>query len=702
MSYCNVHAHRASTTHQPLHLHMDTGLGGKLNAATLEALFACFGKVRTDNNLLVISRAVLPLVNHLTAFSKLRDKGRVTQTIWLDSLPSPSELAQAAAAHSSLVVLVSLQDSDLHNLKALWQALQHTLSLPWHIVAKDCTRATYYSICQALGRPVLLESCTKIELASTVRISERCRLLPWKTHPVFLEECVLSLDEPTGGLRDYLRNPLPLVSRLGDAVAQLVASTFTQPDSIKFRNVFAKGDHASLLATLVMRDRIPELLASSFSPAEQEFYDTKLSGNADLVVLERNLDYFPLLLGNLQYLGLLDDLFGLDEVTGLLVSRKESLVDELYVSIKHLNFAALGPKLNTLAKFIQSEYSVSELAKDMAELRRLVSSLGSLATKQELVRKHTVLCEAILDILKSDINGPYTHNFREKWVQIQNDFFDLEYKDQLAAFFAFLDEMISPEVALSFICLISLANDGVRPKDLESLEQAISISFGKTWAIALFNLKRYKIVKVNTKSNDFFSNFSFGRMEIETTTTTTTTAGVAQENDEKYSDVLNVGVTGGQDVYKSTYTLINKFWNLHPDDDERAIESVADYTLPGFALSAGTVPLTTRFVESLYFRDFLRYKPVNSVSRRPNWTGLNLDTMFKGQTVDRNLCDELDKRKPVSAVRQEYLFVVYIGGVTRSELSVLQHLQARLKKQIYVVTTGFVNNKKLMLVMTSV
>lgn len=125
---------------------------------------------------------------------------------------------------------------------------------------------------------------------------------------------------------------------------------------------------------------------------------------------------------------------------------------------------------------------------------------------------------------------------------------------------------------------------------------------------------------------------------------------------------------------------MNKFWNLHPYEDDNSgaelskqqqqdlTNLVQIYLNPSFTLPGNTVPLTFRIIESLYFRDFLKYKPVNNVKSRPNWDNLGLNTMIAGKSVDMNLEDVNDDKL-------KYLIVVFIGGITRSELTCLKYLE---------------------------
>lgn len=689
-------------------------LGPSFNKKTTENLFNVLRKINTSDNLFVLTQKLSQCLNYLTSVLELKAKGKFDRIVWLETLASSEDVLQYLAGYGGLIVVLEDTNECLSLFRQIWPHLSRQ-KVKVSLIVKDLGRAFYYEISKILGSPPddLFKNATNVNLEqSAIRINSYVRLLNWHTFPLCIEDFVLSLNMEAGGLQLYFENPIPQLSLLSDALVQIVDSTKAS-DTMKFKNLFAKGDHSAALSNILMNDKLTEYLASGFSPNERDFYTTKLRGNTDLVVLERNLDYFPLLLDHMNYLGLLDDLFGtLDELNNVLKTG-DKLNDELFDNIKDLNFASIGMKLNKLARYIQLELGNKDNITELQEIKQLVKNLGNLMAKQELVRKHTALSEAILEKIKNNREGDYKHDIREWWLELQNEIFNLDYKRQIAKFHELLNQGCTSSVALSCAALVSLINDGIKPKDFTTIEEQIHSYFGLQTVLAFRKMRDLKLLKAVNKSTDFFSGFTFGKSEIETTTTTTLSDSGGKDDktgstDKTYEDVNSLGITGGQDVYKSTYTLISKFWNLHPleeEGDEPIIETISDYPNPSFVFPSATVPLTARLIESLYFRDFLKYKPVNNVHRRPNWEKLNLDAMFRGQTIDDNICDELDNRKIEASKnsKPEYVIAVFIGGITRGEVTVLRYLQTKLARQnktLFVLTSGIVSNHKLMEVAT--
>lgn len=689
-------------------------LGSSINQRTKSNLIQALDRVHQSNNLCVIPRSLSSLLNYLAPFLELKKAGNFDKTAWLDTLAESSDPLLLISAADGLIVLVDGVLDSMEALATFWPKVQ-AQNIKTTFVVKDLSRSVHLRIAQLVtGSDTLaqFEATSNIDVSlPVIRLSPYCRISTWKTLPICIDNFVFSIDMPLGGLLSYLENPMPQISQLSDSLVDLI-DVSSDLDLLKFKNAFANGDHASLLLNVVLNDKLPLYLATNYSPSERYCYENQISGNTDLVVIERNNDYFPLLLDHLNYQGILDDVFGTKDELNNVLETGQLLNDDLYNSLKDLNFGSIGVKLNKLARYIQLQFENSGKTSDLKEIKQLVQNLGDLSSKQELVRKHTALSELVLDALKNDKSADTKYDLRERWLALQNDIFDLDYKQQMFKLYSLLDQKASLDIAATLVMVISIINDGLKPKDLEAVEAAIHQCYGLEGILVMRRARDMKLLKVNNKSTDFFGAFTFGgKTEIETTTTSTASPSTKKnvlEKETAYDNIDLLGVTGGQDVYKSTYTLISKFWNLHPMEEEGeqdpVIETVADYPHPSFAFASATVPLTTRLVEALYFRDFFKYKPVNKTTPRPNWDLLNLDTMIQGQTVDKNLCDTRTSfLSPMTMdLRPEFVVVVFIGGITRGEISVLRYLQSKLEKlnkHLLVLTSGLVNNRKLMTVL---
>lgn len=688
-------------------------LGKKLNAVSAKNLLGLLKSVSSSNNLFVPSRELSPLLNYLTPFLALKAAGNFDKILWLDTLAESQDLSAIVGSYN-LIILIRSHEVDLQLLITLWNKIRHKSQIT--LIVKDLNRSFHYEISKRLLKEnVLLEKIALIDQDLTVfDTSSHILLMKWKTYPTCIQDFVFSIDIEDGGLLLYFRNPLEQISQLSEAVVDILRYSTTQDNILKLKNAFAKGDHSSLLLKNLLDGKIPEMLARALNSGEQEFYLDALRGNTDLVVLERNLDYFPLLLSPTNCLGFLDDIIGTKDEYSNELNNGVKLQDETYNMLKDINVSSIESLLRDAARALRQEREILEHKNNKttqtSELKAYLNDVSALDARNKEFEKYIDLVELAFGKFESNKSGDEKYDIVKEWLAIQNTLFDNDYKTRLASVFQLINEYSSFKRVVTLVVLVSLSSDGIFQSDYDRIELEIIVNYGLEAALTLKNMAEYKLIRVNENSS-FLASFQFGRTETVTTSTEAAAPAPGAVNEErKYDDLSLLGLTGGQDVYKSmyTYTLISKMWNLHPPDDNQVIaKSIEDYALPNFTLASNTVPLTNRIVESLYFREFLTYSPVNNIYRRPNWKKLNLDTMIKGQTIDENLCDDLDDRKTLqtTGLKPEYVIVVLVGGISRSEISVFQHLQRRLRsknKTLLVVTSGLVNNRKLLECMSSI
>lgn len=647
----------------------------------LDNLFDVLARIHTSNNLLILEKELAGLVNHLTPFSRLKQQAHIDRIAWLHDAGEPALFDDV----DSVIVLVSPTNA---------AKLEPVLQKKTTVVVPNLLKTFTYQVNEQVNGSLSFERVNALALrnGSLVRLSSQLRLVNWAVPALEVEDLVFSLGLALGGLQLYFSEPLEQVSKLADLVVETLGSRLDLDGNfIKFKNIYGKGDHAAVLINMLQHEKLPNFYNDALTPLEREFYLDKLSGNADLVVVERNLDYVPLLLSQLNYQGLIDDLFGIEDELNKHVhinGVEYKLDDELYANLKDLNFASIGSKLNKLAKLIQSQFQMKDSLSDLKEIRKLVANLGDLTTKQDLIKKHTNISEAVLDYIRANPSEKY--NAYEFYLEFQNDLFDLDYKQQINYLVKMLDENLNVRMVLSLVLLISIVNNGIRDKDYDMVVAEVLQNHGVPTVLVLEKLRDWGLLVVTATNTDFLgalTGLSLGKSTPEPSPGPETL------------DNPKLGVTAAQNTYKSNYALIDKFWNLHPlDETEPAAEAqdvdlLAEYPHPSFTLTSNTVPLICRIVESLYFRDFLKYKPTNNPSRRPNWDGLGLDTMFRGRTIDINVCD-------TQTPAQQYVVVVLIGGITRSEITIFKYLQQKmdkrgLNKKLVVLTSGIVNGRKL-------
>ncbi|KAI5964680.1 VPS33 [Candida pseudojiufengensis] len=656
--------------------------------STSNLLNNCLNKIYSSDNLLVLDPILSPFINSLTTFSNIKEHGKCQNVTWLND-----ELMElpinVLSKYSSLIIILPESNENLKKLEKYIQYIQHNIhNLKYNIIVKDLSKNYLYLLNKAFNGINNFEKILGLlNPIKSVNITSKIKVFNWETDPIYTDGILLTSINQYGGLDDYFERPIKQINELSEAIVKLLFlnnGTNKPYPLLKLRNVYGKGDHSELLINTLMKSLIPNYLNENMTNIEIEYYNEKIQSNTDLIVIERNLDYFPLIFNQLNYQGIIDDLFEI-KFENIVHLEKQNLTDELYIQdLKNLNFSTIGLRLNKLAKLIQQKYkdsgSIGE--SNLNDMKNLVSSLGNLTLQQELIKKHTIIGEAIL----SKVNNEY-----EKFLTLQNDIFEMDYKLQISNLNFFINSNYNIEFIWPTILLIGFINDGILNKDLEKISIDLQDNFGLEAALALEKLIKLKLIRViNDSSNDFLTSLGLSSQK--------------KHHQTNVEDNQNLrGISGAKDVFKSNYTLINKFWNLHPmeDEDDSTNKSsnqesrnlIEIYPNPSFTLPGNTVPLTYRIIESLYFRDFLKYRPVNNIKHRPNWDNLGLNTMFSGSSLDLNIHN-------INNDKSKYMIVVFLGGITRSELTCLKYLEEKLHKkgnhkEIIIISNGIVNHHKL-------
>ncbi|EGV64155.1 Vacuolar protein-sorting-associated protein 33 [Yamadazyma tenuis] len=604
-----------------------------LNNATINELLSIFDQIYTHNNLLVLDNKLSPIINFLLPFKVFKQRAKFDKITLSDSINH-----EVIQQYQNIIILF---DEDT------------PISIPEHarvtIIIKNLTKSRLYELNQqyhfGLSFDEIIENKLDMVRAKTLKIYN------WQFKGIEVDPDIISLQ---GSLAQYFDEPIYQVNQLANALVNLVDKF-----NIKINSTYAQGSNSNIFTGLY-ENKLQEHLAQKYNNLQQEFYSNHLTPTHNLVVIERNLDFLPVMMSQLNYVGLIDDLVSININLVKIVNDqgKEEQIkveDELFENLKYLNFSLVGPKLNKLAKWIKNQYTNNSSEMNLKDIKKLVSSLTDLNRQQDLVKKHTNLSENLLNKVKN--GGANRYNEYEIVLEFENEVFQLTYKQQISKLLEFLDLNLSARTIINSLVIVSTINSGIRSRDYEQIKQQAFENYGITIIYQFEKLFKYCLVRLS---------------DVETL------------------DTYTAGVTGGINVHNNNYTLLNKFWNLHPEEqeDDQEINGIEDYPHPSFALPSATVPLTIRVIESLFVRDFLTYKPINKITKQPSWQNLGLDKMFKGK-VSETIGDATVKNT----------ILVFVGGITWSEISCIKYLnhklQAReLNHQFVVLTNSIVGNRQ--------
>lgn len=485
-----------------------------------------------------------------------------------------------------------------------------------------------------------------------------------------LERDLLSLELGESYSDLYLRNdPTPtfLLAR---------ALMLIQQKHGLFPRITGKGDNAKRLADLLMRMRL-EVVAGE-DTSESSRARLKPSATIEtLVVIDREVDSATPLLTQLTYEGLIDEVVGIEnsqadvdstivgpapQASGMSKSvgtpttqsktRKISLdsSDKLYEQLRDSNFAIVGGLLNKVARRLQNDYDSRHSKQTTAELREFVGNLKGYQAEQASLKVHTGLAEEIMKHTR-------TSQFSRILEVQQNLAAGADPSSQHDA----IEELIArdtplPEV-LRLLCLESCVSGGIKPKELEIFKKLILQAYGYQHILTLDALEKLHLLL---------------------------------PRGSPMALTIPMTGTGSNTGTKTNYTYLRKQLRLIVDEVNEQDPNDIAYVYSGYA------PLSVRLVQCVlqkqYLTSFARGNAANGNGSigggSQGWRGFDEAVKHaRGQTFDEVQTGE-DKAVKARALLNggmdfKTVFVVFLGGITFTEIAALRFVAKQLQEGIY-------------------
>lgn len=602
----------------------DLDLFGSVNNTVINDLFDIFDKIYTSDHLLVLDKALSPLINYLVPFKTFKQRGKFDKVIWL---------GEDIIEHHQNIIIIADNDTKFN--------------IPDHsrvtVIVKNLSKSKLYEINQAtpalnLDLNDIINNDLKFVRGRNIKIYN------WQVNGITING-ILSLQD-NKCMKNYFNEPVKQINELNDGLVNLI-----DKEGIKINNIYSIGNNSEKLIDN-FNVKKNQYLNYRMNNLQQEFYLNKMKPTHNLIVVERNIDYVPLVMNQINYVGLIDDLIDI-KINLIKLNDEETIKvdDELFENLKFLNFSLIGLKLNKLARLIKNQYNSNPNDLDLIKIKGLIKNLSNLNKQQDLIKKHTNISEHLLNKIK--FNGDNKFDEFEIFLNFENEIFTMTYKAQINKLNDFLLMNLNEKIIINCIILISIVNSGWKFKDFDGLKNSLIGNFGIEILNKLDNLLKFKLIRFQDMENDF-------------------------------TDDTNL------DIHNSTYTLLNKFWSLHPEEPEEfeeEINDLNDYKSPNFTLPSNTIPLIIRIIESLFTREFLTYKPLNKITKQPSWENLSLNKMFKTPIIENKTNDYVDKS-----------IIMFLGGITYSEISCINYLNSKLKSKghkLFIISNGIIKNSNL-------
>ncbi|KAF2035844.1 Sec1-like protein [Setomelanomma holmii] len=486
----------------------------------------------------------------------------------------------------------------------------------------------------------------------------------WPLFFVPLADDVLSLELDDAATDLYLRKDPTCIYLAAKALM------LQQQKYGLFPRIIGKGDNGKRLADLLIRMRTEVTAGETSNNPGPSFLGLAPSSTVDsLVIVDREVDFPTVLLTQLTYEGLIDEVFNISanqtevdssvvggatpqssQTGSALTSMKRKIMidpkDTLYNELGDANFAIVGNLLNKVARRLQSSTERNQLAaKTTSELRDFVAKLPGYQAEQASLKLHTSLAE---EIIKYTRNETFTHSLEVQ----QNVMSGADPTTQHDTIFELINRSIPLPVILRLLCLESTTNAGIRPKDLEAFKRAIIQAYGPQHILTLASLEKMGLLGVR--------------------------GGVG------------LGGTQAKPGSVTNYTPLRKSLKIWDDDVNEAEPNDISYTFSGYA------PLSVRLVQSIVQKQTLANiikppsNPGASAQANPLAQGLRIfddaSKYVRGATFDETQTGEEKAVKARNLLNGSHndanktIVVFFLGGVTRAEIAALRFVGEKLKE----------------------
>lgn len=676
----------------------------QFNEKNIDSLFKIIDQINTKRSLIVIEETIMKIIEFLNIQDEIQNRLNARKVLTLSLFNKKNSLNDN---YDGIVMIFGDCEDQINLFKVFYEKIiNQRIKENIFVIVQNLNHSFVYNVKKLIMKKDLeIDEAKKIietiegdEINSKIHINTTFTLQKWDTNPFFVEDIFITEINDKYIMKNYFDDPFKTIENLLDSFIKLICNF--QKNKIPFfkiGNIYGKGYKSEFLINLIKGSKLSNSLRNTLDSDQYEFYTRKVNCNTDLIVLERNLDFISVLFNQSNYHGLIDDVFGIS------FSQSDNLnipfvFDDFYKIIKDFNFSDIGELLKTSALKIQSDYKhksdMNNPDISLDQVKLIVSEVEVLKAKQDLVDKHTLISELILE----KINSLSYKTFFE----LQNCIFDLNYKNQLNFLKDFFLRDFEQKIVFTLVILISLINNGIKEKDLEWITKEIFVNYGIDSINTFYKLIELELIQVQNSNNSIFSLLS--------TNLKITNDNNFNTNEMNFKDIMN-----RQSVYKTSYSAINKIWDLHPSTAPKKInETPIDaihclsqnllfntYKNMGFTLPSNKISLIAKLTEEISFSNFnTESDPLDKSSL--NFISSKIDLNIHGGSTYLNLNKSKEDVETYYTIPEtEFVFLFLIGGITRGELTCLKYIQQKhffsgKKKKFIVLTNGFVNRKKLL------
>ncbi|XP_074773685.1 vacuolar protein sorting-associated protein 33B isoform X1 [Athene noctua] len=461
-----------------------------------------------------------------------------------------------------------------------------------------------------------------------------------------------------------------------------------------FRDYFLEGDHRWINSVA----RALQLLNSLYGPFGKAYgigrcakmsyelwRDLEEESESDgqgrkpeignIFLMDRDMDYVTALCSQVVYEGLVDDTFRIKcgsvdfgpDVTSSDKSIKVLLnaQDKVFSQIRNEHFSSVFGFLSQKSRNLQAQYD-RRRGMDIKQMKNFVSQeLKGLKQEHRLLSLHIGACESIM---KKKTKQDFQEMIKAEHSLLEG----VDVRESTSFIEEHIDRQVSPIESLRLMCLLSITENGLIPKDYRSLKtQYLQLglraepaappqSYGPEHLLTFHNLKRVGLLTEQAAGETLTA--------VESKVSKLVTDRAAGKITDAFNSLAR----------KSNFRAISKKLGLIP-----RVDGEYDLKMPrdmAYVFSGAYIPLSCKIIEQ--------------VLERRGWLGLEeVVRLLNGNEF--SVSDSTVEDNPTWE-SQRVILAVFLGGCTFSEIAALRFLGKERGCKFIFLTTAITNSARMM------
>ncbi|XP_030353716.1 vacuolar protein sorting-associated protein 33B isoform X5 [Strigops habroptila] len=382
-----------------------------------------------------------------------------------------------------------------------------------------------------------------------------------------------------------------------------------------------------------------------------------------IFLMDRDTDYVTALCSQVVYEGLVDDTFRIKcgsvdfgpDVTSSDKSIKVLLnaQDKVFSQIRNEHFSSVFGFLSQKSRNLQAQYD-RRRGMDIKQMKNFVSQeLKGLKQEHRLLSLHIGACESIM---KKKTKQDFQEMIKAEHSLLEG--FDI--RESTSFIEEHIDRQVSPIESLRLMCLLSITENGLVPKDYRSLKTQYLQSYGPEHLLTFHNLKRIGLLTEQAAGETLTA--------VESRVSKLVTDRAAGKITDAFNSLAR----------KSNFRAISKKLGLIPRlDGEYDLKMPRDMA---YVFSGAYVPLSCKIIEQ--------------VLERRGWQGLEeVLRLLNGHEFS---VSDSTAEDGAAAEAQRVVLAVFLGGCTFSEIAALRFLGKERGCKFIFLTTAITNSARVM------